>query len=156
MDIYKLLKSNSISFEEYTHLPVFTCQEADKLVPKSDGIRTKNLFLRDKKGKNHFLVVLPAGKILDLDQFSNKIGAVKLGFASHERLQNYLGVTPGSVSILAKFNDVSKEVNLYIDSLILESKKIACHPLINDKTLVIETKDILRLLEKEGHSFKVC
>jgi Ala-tRNA(Pro) deacylase len=68
-----------------------------KIDNKIPGAHSKNLFLRDPKGRNHYLVVLPARKKFDLKSFGNLLG-VRLSFASPERLQKYLGLTPGSVS----------------------------------------------------------
>src|SRR5207237_9548366 len=87
----------------------------ERLVPRLRGAKTKNLFLRDKKGLRHFLVTVPHDLAVDLNALAQEIGAGRLGFASPERLLQHLGITPGSVSLLALANDTARAVEVLID-----------------------------------------
>ena len=98
MNLYNLLSELNIEFEEYEHDAVYTVEEAAALKVDMKGVHTKNLFLRDNKGRKHFLVVAPADKTLALKELSKTIGTKRLGFASPERLQEHLGIEPGAVS----------------------------------------------------------
>ena len=115
MDIYQFLADHDIEYERHDHPPVFTCEEALRLVPPLPAAKTKNLFLRDRKGRRHFLVAVGYEKVVDLKALASLLGVSKLGFASAERLQRYLGVDPGSVSILGVVNDVNEEVEVIVD-----------------------------------------
>src|SRR5437764_9908864 len=107
MDIAAFLAQHRIEARRHEHPPVMTVEESERLVPRLPGARTKNLFLRDKKGSRHFLVTVPHDVAVDLNALGARIGAGRLGFASAERLQRHLGITPGSVSLLALVNDTS-------------------------------------------------
>ena len=100
-DIYEFLDTIEVSYERFDHPAVYTVSEAKKLSPKMDGASTKNLFLRDKKGIRHFLVIVPQDKQVDLKELSSILEASRLSFASPDRMKKYLGIEPGSVSILS-------------------------------------------------------
>ena len=151
-DIYKFLDSINVSYERFDHPAVYTVSEAKKLSPEMDGASTKNLFLRDKKGIRHFLVVLPQDKQVDLKELSYKLEASRLSFASPDRLNKYLGIEPGSVSILALLNDPEKTVEVFVDNELWNAEIILCHPLVNTSTLAITRDGIKQFLEKTGHN----
>ena len=82
--IFEFLNENNIAYQRVDHPPVYTCEEAAKLVPDLPGADTKNLFLRDGKGKRHFLLVIPANKKVNLKSLGKALGVSGLGFASHK------------------------------------------------------------------------
>ena len=151
-DIYKFLDSINVSYERFDHPAVYTVSEAKKLSPEMDGASTKNLFLRDKKGIRHFLVVVPQDKQVDLKELSSILEASRLSFASPDRLKKYLGIEPGSVSILALLNDPEKTVEVFVDNELWNAEIILCHPLVNTSTLAITLNGIKQFLEKTGHN----
>src|SRR5262249_14030476 len=106
-DIYAFLDSHGISYQRHDHPAVFTVEDVKQLRLPIDGTQTKNLFLRDEKGRKHFLVVVGHDKQVDLRGLSAAIGSSKLSFASPDRLRTHLGIEPGSVSMLALVNDSS-------------------------------------------------
>ena len=151
-DIYKFLDTIEVSYERFDHPAVYTVSEAKKLSPEMDGASTKNLFLRDKKGIRHFLVVVPQDKQVDLKELSSILEASRLSFASPDRLKKYLGIEPGSVSILALLNDPEKTVEVFVDNELWNAEIILCHPLVNTSTLAITRDGIKQFLEKTGHN----
>jgi Ala-tRNA(Pro) deacylase len=155
MDIYQFLADHDIEYERHDHPAVFTCEEALRLVPPLPAAKTKNLFLRDRKGRRHFLVAVGYEKAVNLKALASLLGVSKLGFASAERLQRYLGVDPGSVSILGVVNDVDQEVEVIVDKDLWEARAFQCHPLVNTSTLVISRDDIQRFLEITGHPVRL-
>ena len=150
-EIYTLLDSLNIGYERYDHAPVFTCDEADAAVPNHAAVQTKNLFLRDKRGRRHILLVTSCAKSVDVKRFADQIDADHLSFGSAERLQKYLGVTPGSVTVLGLMNDSARAVELCVDADVWRTPSWRCHPLINSITLVISRPDIERFLAHTGH-----
>lgn len=154
-DIYAALDALGIVYARYDHAPVFTCDEAAAAVPNVDAVQTKNLFLRDKRGRRHLLLVTSCAKAVDIKRFADQIHADHLSFASAERLAKYLGLTPGSVTVLGLINDVEHAVELFVDDDVWQSQAWRCHPLINDATLVIARSDIERFLAHTGHSPRV-
>jgi Ala-tRNA(Pro) deacylase len=129
--IFDFLDSNGISYERVDHSPVYTCEEAKELVPYLSGAETKNLFLRDAKGRRHFLVTVKPEKQVDLKSLSSLLNATGLGFASPERLMRYLKLEPGAVTLLGVVNDTDGVVEVIIDEVLWSSQSFLCHPLVN-------------------------
>jgi Ala-tRNA(Pro) deacylase len=149
--IFDFLSNNSIPYERVDHPPVLTCEEARRLVPQIAGAETKNLFLRDGKGKNHFLLAVPAEKNVDLKALSGALGISGLSFGSAERLKKYLNLEPGAVSLLGLINDVSSQVQLLIDRDLWLSDYILCHPLANTSTLSISRVGLEKFFNLTHH-----
>ena len=151
-NIYRFFSDNDIEYERHDHPPVFTCEEANRLVPPLPATKTKNLFLCDGKGRRHFLVVVGFEKVVNLKALSSSLGARRLRFASPERLKRYLGVDPGAVSILGLLMDENNDVEVIIDQDLWGKKAFQCHPLVNTSTLVISLDNIKRFLNLTGHA----
>lgn len=92
--IFDFLDSNHILYQPVDHPPVFTCEEADKLVPYLPGAKTKNLFLRDGHGRRHFLLAISSDKSVDLKALSNSLGVSRLSLTSPDRLPSTLSYCP--------------------------------------------------------------
>ena len=155
MDLIEFLAKHDIHPVRHEHPPVMTVEESLRLVPKFPGAKTKNLFLRDKKGRRHFLVTVPHDKAVHIDALADVIGVNGLGFGSSERLQKYLGIKPGSVSLLALVNDETRAVEFIIDKALWEAEAVHAHPLVNTATLIIPHADVVRFLEATGHAPRV-
>jgi Ala-tRNA(Pro) deacylase len=151
--VYEVLDGLGIEYEKIEHEPVFTVEEADKVEGLIDGAQCKNLFLRDQKGKKHFLVIAEAHERVDLSGLGKKLGE-KLSFASPERLKKYLGLEPGSVSVFGVINDEKKEVKVFISNTLLKYEKISFHPNVNSATLVISREDFKKFLSESGNEFE--
>lgn len=145
MAIYSLLDQLAIPYQRFDHPPVFTCEEASRLLPDLPAAKTKNLFLRDPKSERLFLVVSPEEHRVDLKALAAMLGVKRLSFGSPERLDAVLGLTPGSVTLLAMVRDREKAVEL-VDEAIWQAEQVQCHPLVNTATLIIRLDDVRRLL----------
>lgn len=152
MNIYTFLDNNNIKYERFNHPAAFTCEQADAVCPKMPGASIKNLFLYDKKTNHHFLVVVGKEKKVDLKALKKDLEVSNLSFASPERLQTYLGVEPGSVTILGLINDITNAVTVIFDAD-LKNKTLQCHPLINTATLAIPFEDIKKFLALTKHHY---
>jgi Ala-tRNA(Pro) deacylase len=146
-----LLDELEISYDRYDHAPVNTCEEAEIAVPNVDAVQTKNLFLRDKRGRRHILLVTSCDRSVDLKAFREQCGADHLSFASPERLAKYLGVEPGSVTVLGLFVDAERAVELYVDAEVWNTPRWRCHPMVNSATLVLTREAIEIFLARTGH-----
>ena len=153
--IYQFLEGHAIGYERFDHPPVYTVKDVKHHTPNLPGKRTKNLFLRDKKGERHLLVSVPAEKRVDIKKLPTVLGTTRLSFGSPDRLKKYLGIDPGAVSILAIINDPDKDVEVFIDSELWASEAYQYHPLVNTSTLAITHDDLKRFLEKTGHAFRI-
>lgn len=140
-----------IAFTRIEHPAVFTCDEVHSYRPESAGMETKNLFLRDERG-HFYLVMTDCSKRLDLKSLGKHAGAPKLQFGTPQQLLDCLGITPGSVTVLALANDRSGQVELLVDGQFWPSPSYLCHPLVNTSTLVIGHAGLLRFLTMTGHA----
>ncbi len=155
MNIEEFLREHGITFTRYEHPAVFTCEDAERLCPAMPGAHTKNLFLRDRKGKRHFLVVVGDKKNVDLKSLKVLVNADKLSFASPEKMKEYIGVEPGSATILGLVTDAQHAVEVFIDEEIWNADTILCHPLINTASMAIPKGGIERFLAVTGHAYKI-
>jgi Ala-tRNA(Pro) deacylase len=147
-----LLDQLQISYTKYEHPPVFTCDEAYAAIPDDPAVQTKNIFLRDKRGRRHLLLVTTCEKAVDIKRFAEQASADRLSFASPERLMKHLGVEPGSVTVLGLVNDTANAVELYIDADVWHTAHWRCHPLVNTETLVLSRTDIEQFIASTGHT----
>ena len=154
-DIYKFLDDHHIHYERHDHLPVFTVEDVNRLVPPLDAAKTKSLFLRDAKGTRHFLVIVNGEKRVDLKALPGRLNSSRLRFGSPDRLKKYLGVDPGSVSLFSVFNDVDRAVEIILDSALWQSDAFQFHPLVNTTTLVISRDNVQRFLNQTGHNAQI-
>jgi len=152
---FKFLDSHDIAYQRHDHPAVYTVEEADRLVPELPGAKTKNLFLRDDKGKRHFLVLVPSDKRVNLKALKAVLGIKRISFGSPERLKKHLGIEPGAVSLLAVFNDNDHKVEVFMDRDLWAAETFLFHPLVNTSTLVINKAAIERFLEATGHELNV-
>ena len=150
-DVCQYLTQHQIAFDRFDHPPVFTVQDVLRLIPNLPGTKTKNLFFRDKKGTRHFLVIVNDFKRIDMKHLAPMLNADKISFGSPDRLQRYLGIEPGAVSLLAIVNDVSQAVEVVIDTALWQSEAFQFHPLVNTSTLVITRQDTEVFLAATGH-----
>jgi Ala-tRNA(Pro) deacylase len=153
INIYNFLDNHNIIYERFDHPAAFTCRQADEVCPKMPGASIKNLFLYDKRTEQHFLIVVDKEKQVDLKQLKNILNVSNLSFASEERLQKYLGVIPGSVTILGLINDTTHTVTVIFD-INLKDKTLQCHPLVNTATLAIPFDDIKKFLNITHHHYQ--
>lgn len=154
-DIFKWLEENEISFERHNHPPVYTVADVRRLRPDLPGAKTKNLFIRAKKEKRLFLIVVPDDKRVDLKLLPRSLGCHRVSFGSPRRLMKHLAVEPGAVSLLAIANDAEKVVEVFIDKALWEAEAFQFHPLVNTSTLVISKNGIERFLASTGHQANV-
>lgn len=152
-ELYAYLDGMGISYEVEEHAPVFTIDEMRELGIK--GSVCKNLFLRDAKGRQHFLVVLPGDRQADLGALAAALGSSKLSFASEDRLMKHLGLTKGSVTPLAVIQDPDHTVQVLLDESLTGMDRLGVHPLVNTATLWISGADLLRFVRSCGNPVKI-
>lgn len=147
------LEALGVEMHTLVHHALYTVEEAKQVAYDLPGAHTKNLFLRNKKGRM-FLVVLDQDRQLDLKVLRAQLAAPggQLAFASSDRMGRFLGVVPGSVTPLAAINDHSGAVTIVIDQSLLREKWIWLHPCRNTHSTRIRTEDLLKVLEKWQHA----
>ena len=150
---YDLLDSLGIEYQRIDHEAVNTmdaCAEIDKVL---EATICKNLLLCNRQCTNFYLLLIPGGKTFKTNILSKKIGSSRLSFASPEYMEQFLDITPGSVSILGLMNDKDMRVQLLIDEDVLKGDYIGCHPCINTSSLRIKTADMMeKIIPAMGHA----
>lgn len=144
----------AVKYEITEHDPVYTIEDMDNLEITGLGDVCKNLFLRDDKGRRHFLVVLDKGKSADIKSIQQQIESTRLSFASDERLDKYLKLKRGEVSPLGIINDTEKKVEVVLDKDIVGRERLGFHPNVNTATVWISFDGLRRVIEANGNSIK--
>jgi Ala-tRNA(Pro) deacylase len=149
-DLYARFDALGIAYTTHAHRPIFTVEEGADLKALLPGGHSKNLFLKDKKGQLFLLSALGDAKI-DLNAVSKLIGSGRFSFGNAELLLQYLGVTPGSVTMFALINDTDGKVRFILDEGFFAHDPVNFHPLRNDATTAISPADMLKFARATGH-----
>jgi Ala-tRNA(Pro) deacylase len=154
-DLLTFLESLSIRTQTHEHAPVFTVAESQAVRDAIPGGHTKNLFLKDKKGR-YFLLTVGEDAQIDLKRIHTAIGAQgRVSFGKADALMDLLGVVPGAVTCFGVINDTDDRVTLIFDEALMENDIINGHPLRNDATTSIARDDLRRFVEATGHTFTI-
>ncbi len=146
--VYDALGELGIAYTRHEHPPVFTVEQAATHWAGIDAAHCKNLFLRNKKGSHHYLVILEHTKQADIARLTSQLGEDRLSFASPERLQKYLGLSPGAVSPFGLINDRERAVRVVVDADLKAAPRVGFHPNVNTATIVIAFTDFERFLAR--------
>ena len=151
-EVYALLQAKQLHFEITEHPAVYTMAElADVPCPYPDA-DAKNLFVRDDKKKNFYLITVRGDKRVNLKEFRKANGTRPLSFASAENLMDIMGLIPGAVTPLGILNDTEKKVHFYLDKHFLEEPGlVGVHPNDNTATVWLKTEDLIRIIEEHEH-----
>jgi Ala-tRNA(Pro) deacylase len=123
-----------------------TVEEGKALRGAMAGTFTKNLLLKDKKGR-HFLLSIHEDRTIDLKTLHKRLGAKgQLGFASGQRVEEYLGVVPGALTPLGVINDSQCAVTVVIDAALLDAAQVNFHPLVNTQSIGLQPDHLLRFI----------
>ena len=151
--VYDLLDKLGVSYQRIDHEAAMTmeaCAEIDRVL---DATICKNLLLCNRQCTAFYLLLIPGDKLFKTKDLSAQIGSSRLSFASGEYMEQFLDITPGSLSILGLMNDKENQVQLLIDEDVLKGEFIGCHPCINTSSLRLRTEDVLqKLIPAMGHS----
>ncbi|MBV1695014.1 MAG: prolyl-tRNA synthetase associated domain-containing protein [Hyphomicrobiales bacterium] len=149
-DLFQRLDALGIKTQTVEHEAVFTVAESDRLHREIPGGHTKNLFLKDAKGRL-WLIVAESHTEVDLKTIHRSLGAARFSFGNADLLMEVLGVTPGSVTALALVNDTAGRVSVVVDEALMRYETINCHPLVNTATTAIGRDDLLKFMRATGH-----
>ncbi len=141
--VYDFLDSLGLDYQRIDHEAAMTmevCEEIDRVL---GATICKNLLLCNRQETQFYLLMLPGDKVFKTKDLSAQIGSSRLSFAKAEYMEQFLDITPGSVSVLGLMNDKDKMVRLLIDEDVLKGDYIGCHPCINTSSLRLRTDDLL-------------
>lgn len=154
MAVYELLDELKISYQRVDHEAAATvddCHDVDEAL----GIHIcKNLFLCNRQKTDFYLLMMPGLKKFKTKELSAQLGVARLSFAEAEYMEEFLDITPGSVSVMGLMNDKEHRVRLLIDSELLQDEFVGCHPCVNTSSLKLRMKDVLeKFLPYVGHEY---
>ena len=155
-EIYQFLKNKGIPFEVTEHEAVYNMAELAQLALPHPECYAKNLFVRDDKKRQYYLITVKGDKRIDLRDFRRKNGTRPLTFASEDDLLSIMRLSPGSVTPLGILNDETRKTEFYLDASFLEKDcLIGVHPNDNTATIWLNSKDLIALIEGHGNSVHV-
>ena len=149
---YDLLDRLGVEFQRIDHEAAMTmeaCVEIDKVL---DATICKNLLLCNRQCTSFYMLMMPGDKVFKTKDLSAQIGSSRLSFADGKYMEEFLDITPGSLSVLGLMNDHDHRVKLLIDADVLTGEYIGVHPCINTSSLRIRTADLVeKLIPELGH-----
>ena len=137
--VYDFLDKLGVIYDRVDHEALMTmeaCEEADRVL---EATICKNLFLCTANKKEFYLLMIVGDKRLVTKDVSKKLSTSRLSFANESYMEEYLDITPGSVSVLGLMNDTENHVQLVIDEDVLKGEYVGCHPCINTSSLRVRT-----------------
>ncbi len=152
-NLYRFLEALKIDFQYLEHPPAPTIEIAKQFWEGHEATHCKNIFMRNHKGNQHYLVLLPCDSTLAIRDLEQRLKQGKLTFASEERLMKHLKLTPGSVTPFGLINDLANHVIVFIDQQIQQSEFVSFHPNINTASLIIRKDDFVKFLNAVGNTY---
>ncbi len=151
--VYDLLDALGIPYRHVAHAAAETMEACAEIDTRLGTKMCKNLFLCNRQQTDFYLLLMPGDKPFKTKELSGQLGVARLSFASGEKMEEYLGLLPGSVSVMGLMNDKTHAVRLLIDADLLQAAEIGVHPCLNTASLAVATADILqKFLPHTGHT----
>lgn len=150
-ETYQYLTEHNIVYEVSEHKAVFNMEEAESLDLPYPECDAKNLFIRDDKKQNYYLITVKGDKRVNLKEFRKQHGLRALSFASPEELSAVMGLIPGAVTPLGILNDVERRIHFYLDKSFIGGK-IGVHPNDNTATIWVQADELMDLIKKHGNA----
>ena len=149
---YDLLDSLGVSYQRVDHDAANTMEICAAIDETLGALICKNLLLCNRQCTDFYLLMMPGNKPFKTKDLSKQIGSSRLSFADGAYMEQFLDITPGSLSVLGLMNDKEGRVRLLIDGDVLREPMVGCHPCINTSSLRLQTKDLLeKIIPAMGH-----
>lgn len=159
MDLYQTLedklKSLDIPFEIVEHPPALTTEEADNYIEGIPGVRTKTMFLTNRKKTEFYLLIMDDQKELDMKAFKETIQANKVRMASSDSLMEKMSLPPGVVSPFGLLFNQDHDIQVYFDQEIVDQDRMSFHPNTNEKTIFLATQDLFKFLKAIDFNYDI-
>ena len=150
--VYDLLDSLKIAYQRIDHEATMTMEACAAVDAVLEATICKNLLLCNRQHTAFYLLMLPGDKVFKTSALSKQIGSSRLSFAEAEYMEQYLDITPGSLSVMGLMNDKDHHVELLMDEDVLKGAFIGCHPCINTASLRLKTADLMeKIIPAMGH-----
>ncbi len=141
--VYDFLDKLGVAYERVDHEPAMTMEACEEIDTVLQAATCKNLLLCNRQQTDFYLLLMPGDKVFKTKELSAQLGVSRLSFASAEAMEEFLDITPGSLSVMGLMNDKDFRVRLVIDKPVLEEEYVGFHPCINTSSLRVKTADLL-------------
>ena len=148
-DLIAFFDAHGIEHATVDHPAVFRVGEGEGIKDDIPGAHTKNLFLKDAKGRI-WLISAQDDTAIDLKRLHTVIGSARLSFGAAELMEKTLGVTPGSVTAFALINDAERDVTFVLDRRLAQAERVNFHPLVNTATTGVSQAGFAKFLQALG------
>ena len=148
-DLIAFFDAHGIDHATTDHQAVFRVGEGEDVKDGIPGAHTKNLFLKDAKGRL-WLISAQDDTQIDLKRLHTVIGSARLSFGSAELMEQALGVTPGSVTAFAMINGADRDVTFVLDHRLADADRVNFHPLVNTATTGVSRAGFARFFQALG------
>ncbi|GAA3019921.1 prolyl-tRNA synthetase associated domain-containing protein [Tetragenococcus solitarius] len=159
MDSYGLVENKlnkfKIPFQVVEHPPALTTEEADSFIEGIEGVRTKSMFLTNKKKTTYYLVIMDDQKRLDMERIKEITGEKRIKMASEDSLMEKMNLPAGVVSVFGLLNNKEKDIQVYFDQEITKESRMSFHPNVNTKTIFLNTNDIFKFLKSINFKYSI-
>ena len=153
--VFKELDKMGIKYEVVDHPPALTTQEADDYIEGKEGVRSKTMFMSDKKKRNFYLLILDDAKRLDIKKIGELIGEKSLRLGNEENLKNKMNLQFGVVSPFGLLNNNEKDIKVYVDKELLNEEIITFHPNENTATIFIKMNDMFKFFDNLNYKYEL-
>ncbi|HFU3843187.1 TPA: prolyl-tRNA synthetase associated domain-containing protein [Streptococcus suis] len=150
--LFKTLADLGMDYTIVEHPPALTTEEADSYI---EGVRTKSIFLTNKKKTAFYLLIMDDQKQLDMDRFRDLLGANPTRMAASDSLMQKMHLAAGVVSVFGLLHNGARDIQVYFDKEILSEPILTFHPNVNTKTIFVKTEDVLCFVEEIGFSVNI-
>lgn len=151
--VYTFLKGQGLRYRVQEHEAVFRVAESHVLLPEKVPVKT--LLVTDDKKERVWMVAMRGLNRLDMKELARAVGAKKLQFVKPERVEDIVGVSPGSVSIFGLLHPGSKNVQVILDESLLYERELGFHPNDNTATVFVKPSDVLKIITATGHEYRI-
>ena len=152
---YDKLDELGIFYERIDHMPADTMEVCREIEKSLSAPICKNLMLCNRQGTVFYLLLMPGDKPFRTKELSAQINSARLSFATPQKMEEYLDIHPGAVSVMGLMNDAENEVQLLIDEDVLAEEWLGCHPCVNTSTLRLKTADVIeKFLPAVHHTYR--
>lgn len=144
-----------IQYKVVEHPAAYTTEQADEYIKGMEGVRTKSMFLTNKKKRNFYLVIMDDDQRLDMKKFGEIVDNKRIKMASEESLKDKMDLSAGMVSIFGLLNNKEKDVEVFIEKKIVPEEWMTFHPNDNTKTIFIKTEDMFKFIKSVGFDYQI-
>lgn len=149
------LNDLNISFQLVEHEPALTTEQADSFIEGIEGVRTKTMFLTNKKKNKFYLIIMDDKKRLDMDKFKEVVEINRIKMASEETLMEKMKLPAGVVSPFGLLNNSDHDISVFFDKEITNEERMSFHPNTNEKTIFISTSNLYKFIESISFEYQI-